>query len=75
MTLLVVGLSHRSAPFDLLERTTLDTDRATTLRDALAAAGQVREAVLVSTCNRTEVYADVLTFHGASPRSVTCWPR
>ncbi|WP_409483824.1 glutamyl-tRNA reductase [Arsenicicoccus dermatophilus] len=64
MTLLVVGLSHRSAPFDLLERTTLDADRATTLRDALAAAGQVREAVLVSTCNRTEVYADVLTFHG-----------
>nr|WP_277628394.1 glutamyl-tRNA reductase [Arsenicicoccus dermatophilus] len=62
--MLVVGLSHRSAPFDLLERTTLDTDRATTLRDALAAAGQVREAVLVSTCNRTEVYADVLTFHG-----------
>lgn len=64
MTLLVVGLSHRSAPIDLLERTTLDESRRVALRDQLGEAGQVGEFVVVSTCNRTEVYADVQTFHG-----------
>ncbi|WP_082176819.1 glutamyl-tRNA reductase [Arsenicicoccus sp. oral taxon 190] len=64
MTLLVIGLSHRSAPIDMLERTTLDQPRSRALRDRLAATQQVREAVVVTTCNRTEVYADVVTFHG-----------
>jgi len=64
VTLLVIGLSHRSAPIDLLERTTLGDDRAQTLRSVLATSQQVREALVVTTCNRTEVYADVLTFHG-----------
>lgn len=65
MTLVVVGLSHRSAPFDLLEATNLDAGGARDLRRRLLAGDQVREAVVLSTCNRTEVYVDGATFHGA----------
>lgn len=64
MSLLVLGLSHRTAPLDLLERTTLAGERTTALRSALHDAEAVREAVVISTCNRIEVYADVETFHG-----------
>ena len=64
MSLLVLGLSHRSAPVSVLERTVLtgDDTRAKLLQDALAAE-PVTEAVLLSTCNRIELYADVDKFH------------
>jgi glutamyl-tRNA reductase len=63
MTLLVVGLSHRSAPVSVLERAALIEDApARLLQDALAAES-VAEAVLLSTCNRSELYADVDKFH------------
>jgi glutamyl-tRNA reductase len=63
MSLLVVGLSHRSAPVSVLERAALVGGvRAALLQDALAAecAG---EAVVLATCNRVELYADVDKFH------------
>lgn len=65
MSLLVVGLSHRSAPVELLERVALSQDRARVLDSALRAGDHVNEWMTVSTCNRVEVYADVATFHGA----------
>lgn len=63
MSLLVVGLSHRSASVPMLERTALAAELLPDALAALAATAEVRESVLVSTCNRLEVYAEVTTFH------------
>lgn len=65
MSLLVVGISHRSAPLELLERVSLDGPGASDLATGVAGLEDVSEALVLTTCNRTEVYADVLGFHGA----------
>jgi glutamyl-tRNA reductase len=65
MSLLVVGVSHRSAPVPLLERVALTGDPLTKLVHDIAATGPVGETVVLSTCNRVEVYADVTKFHPA----------
>ncbi|MCM2420883.1 glutamyl-tRNA reductase [Streptomyces sp. RKAG293] len=63
MSVLVVGLSHRSAPVSLLERAALtDEAKAKLLQDALAAE-PATEAAVLATCNRIELYADVDKFH------------
>ncbi|MFB6814848.1 glutamyl-tRNA reductase [Streptomyces sp. NPDC056347] len=63
MSLLVVGLSHRSAPVSVLERASLSGEtRDKLLQDTLAAEPAVEGAVL-ATCNRIELYADVDKFH------------
>ncbi|MEV6792841.1 glutamyl-tRNA reductase [Streptomyces sp. NPDC051320] len=63
MSLLVVGLSHRSAPVSVLERAALSTDaQAKLLQDTLAAE-PAAEATTLATCNRIELYADVDKFH------------
>jgi glutamyl-tRNA reductase len=63
MSLLVVGLSHRTAPVSVLERAVLSEGaRARLLRDAVLAESAA-EAVALSTCNRIELYADVDKFH------------
>jgi len=56
MHILVVGLSHRTAPVDLRERVDFQGRVEAALR-ALAARGSTHEAVVLSTCNRAEVYA------------------
>jgi glutamyl-tRNA reductase len=63
MTVLVVGLSHRTAPVRVLERTAVSTDDVGKTLDELHSAETVSEALLLSTCNRIEVYADVARFH------------
>ena len=65
MSLVVLGLSHHGAPLSLLESVALDPDARTALEQAVLRSEHVTEAVVVSTCNRTEVYAECLTFHGA----------
>ena len=65
MSLVVLGLSHHGAPLPLLESVALDPDARTALERAVLRSEHVTEAVVVSTCNRTEVYAECLTFHGA----------
>ncbi|MFJ5550960.1 glutamyl-tRNA reductase [Streptomyces sp. NPDC093225] len=63
MSLLVVGLSHRSAPVSVLERASLSVDaKAKLLHDTLAAE-PATEAAVLATCNRIELYADVDKFH------------
>ncbi|WP_338495506.1 glutamyl-tRNA reductase [Streptomyces sp. SJL17-4] len=63
MSLLVVGLSHRSAPVSILERAALPADtQAKLLQDTLAAE-PAAEATVLATCNRIELYADVDKFH------------
>src|SRR4051812_32051368 len=64
MTLLVVGLSHRSAPVALLERVTVSGDGLIKLLHDVHRDAHVAEAMVVSTCNRVEVYAEVDRFHG-----------
>lgn len=63
MTLLAVGVSHHAAPLDILETlATVDTDELAT---AALASQHVAEAMVVSTCNRVEIYAEVDRFHAA----------
>jgi glutamyl-tRNA reductase len=65
MSILVVGLSHKSAPMATLERAALTGDaRVKLLRDVLHAE-DVAGSVVVSSCNRVEIYADVGKFHSA----------
>jgi glutamyl-tRNA reductase len=65
VSVLLVGISHRSAPVAVLERVAItDTDRPK-LTDKLMASGNISEVMVVSTCNRVEVYAVVDAFHGA----------
>jgi glutamyl-tRNA reductase len=64
MTLLVVGLSHRSAPVEVMERVAVSLVDAGEVLDELLGGDHVAEALLLSTCNRIEVYAEVATFHG-----------
>lgn len=63
MSILVVGLSHRSAPVALLERTALAGDDLHKLMHDVHETAHVTGTVVVSTCNRIEVYADVEKFH------------
>ncbi|MFE6502700.1 glutamyl-tRNA reductase [Kitasatospora sp. NPDC057738] len=63
MSLLVVGLSHRTAPVGVLERAALTGDVPTRLLHDAAATATVGEAALLNTCNRIELYADVDKFH------------
>jgi glutamyl-tRNA reductase len=62
--LLVVGLSRETAPVHVRERASLDPPAARRVLDALRRSDVVREAVALSTCNRTEVYAAVAPADG-----------
>ncbi|MEV4723958.1 glutamyl-tRNA reductase [Micromonospora humida] len=64
MKLLVVGASYRTAPVATLEQLAVAPADLTRTLDRLVAQPYVAEAVLVSTCNRVEVYAAVSGFHG-----------
>jgi glutamyl-tRNA reductase len=64
MSLLVVGISHRTAQLALLERVALDDTGARQVSAAALAGEHVSEVIALTTCNRVEVYADVATFHG-----------
>ncbi|MDQ1028421.1 glutamyl-tRNA reductase [Streptomyces umbrinus] len=63
MSLLVVGLSHRSAPVSVLERAALSADAQIKLLQDTVAAEPAAEAAVLATCNRIELYADVDKFH------------
>jgi glutamyl-tRNA reductase len=63
VSLVVVGLNHRNAPVDLLERMAVPSRALPKALHALTAREHLAEVVLVSTCNRTEVYARTTLFH------------
>ncbi|GAA4235380.1 glutamyl-tRNA reductase [Streptosporangium album] len=65
MSVLVVGLSHRTAPVALLERVSLSGDALVKLLHDVQQDDCVAEVMAVSTCNRVEVYAEVDRFHAA----------
>ena len=66
MPVFVVGANFRSAPLELLERLAIDAERRPKALAGLLDLEDVHEAVVVSTCNRVEVYTAISRFHGAA---------
>jgi len=64
MSVLVVGLSHSSAPVSTLERAVVAGDAQTKLLQDVFGSENVAGSLVLSTCNRIEVYAEVDRFHG-----------
>lgn len=65
MSVVVIGANHRTASLELLERMVVSGDRLPKLLHALDDAPDVSEAVVLATCNRTEVYLVAEKFHAA----------
>jgi glutamyl-tRNA reductase len=65
VSVVVVGANHRTAPLDLLERMAVTGERLPKLLHHLAGGEHTSEAVVLATCNRTEVYLVAERFHGA----------
>ncbi|WP_319437228.1 glutamyl-tRNA reductase [Mycobacterium sp. RTGN5] len=64
MSVLLFGVSHRSAPVSVLEQLSTDESDQVKIIDELLRSPLVTEAMVLSTCNRVEVYAVVDAFHG-----------
>jgi glutamyl-tRNA reductase len=64
VSVLVVGLSHKSAPVETLERAAVSGDTLGKLLRDIAHLPDTAETFVISTCNRVEVYAEVGRFHG-----------
>lgn len=68
MTLLAIGINHKTAPVALREKVAFGPDSLPVALAELPQVPGVAEAVVLSTCNRTEVYC-----HGDDPQSVSRW--
>ena len=64
MSLLAVGVSHQTAPVALLEQFAMATDDRIKALHELVESDHVSEALVLATCNRIEVFAEVEKFHG-----------
>jgi glutamyl-tRNA reductase len=64
MSLLAVGISHQTAPVALLEQFAMDADDRVKALQELVGSDHISEALVVATCNRVEVFAEVERFHG-----------
>ncbi len=64
MSVLLFGVSHRSAPVSVLERLSIDESDQFKLVQQVLQSPLVTEAIMLSTCNRVEIYAVVDAFHG-----------
>lgn len=65
MSVIVIGVSHRTADLETMEHVVLSSVQSRQIADALVSNEHVSEIFVLSTCNRTELYAEVGTFHGA----------
>ena len=65
MSVLVVGVSHKTAPVSVLERLALDAAGVHKLVHEVVESEHVIEATALATCNRIEIYAEVDRFHGS----------
>ena len=65
MSIVVIGVNHRTSPIEVLERVALPKDALAKVVQSLRARENIREVVVLSTCNRSEVYAVAERFHGA----------
>ena len=68
MSLYTLGLNHTTAPLDLRERVAFAPEALSGALRELTSGRVVKEAAILSTCNRTEVY-----FHGGEPAPVARW--
>jgi glutamyl-tRNA reductase len=68
MSVLVVGVSHKTAPVAVLERLALDAEGVSKLLHEVIDSEHVLEATALATCNRVEIYAEVDRFHGSVER-------
>jgi glutamyl-tRNA reductase len=64
VSILLFGVSHRSAPVSVLEQLSIDDADQIKIVDRVLQSPLVTEAMVLSTCNRVEVYAVVDAFHG-----------
>ncbi|WP_299952483.1 glutamyl-tRNA reductase [uncultured Modestobacter sp.] len=64
MSLLAVGISHQTAPVSLLEQVSMTGDDKVKTLHELVDSDHVSEAIVLATCNRIEVFAEVDRFHG-----------
>jgi glutamyl-tRNA reductase len=64
VSILLFGVSHRSAPVSVLEQISINESDQTKIVDKVLQSPLVTEAMVLSTCNRVEVYAVVDAFHG-----------
>ena len=64
MSVLVVGLSHASAPVTTLERAVVSGEAQTKLLRDVQLSEDIAGSFVLSTCNRVEIYAEVGRFHG-----------
>ena len=64
VSVLLFGVSHRSAPVSVLEQLSTDESDQAKIVDQVLQSSLVTEAMVLSTCNRVEVYAVVDAFHG-----------
>jgi glutamyl-tRNA reductase len=64
VSVLLFGVSHRSAPVSVLEQLSTDESEQVKIVDQIMQSPLVTEAMVLSTCNRVEVYAVVDAFHG-----------
>jgi glutamyl-tRNA reductase len=65
VSVVVIGLNHRTAPLELLERMAVTESRLPKVLHDVAQREHISEVLVLSTCNRTEVYAAAERFHGA----------
>jgi glutamyl-tRNA reductase len=65
VSVVVIGLNHRTAPLELLERMAVGEGQLPKALHDLCTRPNLSEALVLSTCNRTEVYAVAERFHGA----------
>ena len=65
MSIVVIGLNHRSAPLDLLGQVSVTAERLPKALADLNTRPNISECVVLSTCNRTEAYVYAEKFHGA----------
>jgi glutamyl-tRNA reductase len=65
MSIVVIGVNHRTGPVELLEKVMISDGAMQKALHSLIVRDDIREAVVLSTCNRTEVYAVAERFHGA----------
>jgi glutamyl-tRNA reductase len=65
MSIVVIGINHRTSPLALLEKVAVSEAMLPKALHGLSVRDNIREVVLLATCNRTEVYAVAEKFHGA----------
>ena len=65
MSIVVIGVNHRTAPLAVLERLAIAQDELGKAVGGLVSRDNIREAVVLATCGRTEVYVVAERFHGA----------